>query len=77
MERLRFCEERSRLLDGLTAASVDYSLAASNLSKATGVVSRSEYARIKSGTAAARLASENARAALAQHQRDHGCKLSG
>ena len=72
-DRLKFCTERGRLLDYLSNAARDYGRAATHLGSKLETMSEADYKRVRAETEAARLDAEQAREALLQHRREHGC----
>jgi hypothetical protein len=73
LNHLKFCPEKSDLLDALSAASTLYSKTALKLSLEMATLPRAEYHAMRSEVEAARVKSENVRNALIHHQREHGC----
>lgn len=70
LKHLRFCQEKSDLLDALAEASKNYAKAAM---KITGALLFSNHQSRREEMGLLRLESENARKALADHRREHGC----
>jgi hypothetical protein len=72
-DHLKFCTERGRLVNLLSIATSQYAKAANELSLAMGTLSEPEYRLRRSNIEQARLDAEQARLALLQHRREHGC----
>jgi hypothetical protein len=72
-KRLKFCVERGRLLDFLNRASTDYAKAVHDLTARIEILSAADYVRLRVTVDQARADAEHCRAALLQHQREHGC----
>ena len=67
------CEEKDRLLREYTTATADYSRAVQVLQRRLGVLSKSEYERLREFSETARIRSESARQLLDRHVTQHGC----
>ena len=67
------CAEKTRLLEAYTAATSGYSQALETLQSNIGVLRKSEYDRLLQSVEEARTRSEETRAALERHVREHGC----
>jgi len=67
------CEVKDRLLREYTTATADYSRAVQVLQRRLGVLSKTEYERLREFSETARTKSESARLALDAHVRNHGC----
>jgi hypothetical protein len=74
VQHLQICPDRSFLLDQWHLAASSYSQAAIALSATAGNASTSQYQKMFSAARAARLKAEDAREALLDHLREHGCK---
>jgi hypothetical protein len=67
------CAEKSRLLYKYDAVLAEYSRTVSFLYRRVGVLRKNDYQEISAFTDDARLRCEEARLALEEHIRDHGC----
>ena len=67
------CPEKTRLLYQYDALLAEYSRTISFLFKRVGVLRKDAYQEISDFTDNARLRCEDARIALEQHVREHGC----
>ncbi|HYP07675.1 MAG TPA: hypothetical protein VER03_15685 [Bryobacteraceae bacterium] len=67
------CTEKSRLLYKYDAVLAEYSRTVSFLYKRVGVLRKEAYREISDFTDDARLRCEEARIALEEHIREHGC----
>ncbi len=67
------CEEKERLLREYTTATADYSRSVQVLQRRLGVLSRTEYERLREFSETARKKSESARLTLDGHVTQHGC----
>jgi hypothetical protein len=67
------CVEKSRLLYRYDAFLAEYSRTVSFLYKRVGVLRKEDYQEISTFTDEARVRCEEARLALEDHIRDHGC----
>jgi hypothetical protein len=76
--RVKFCAERSRLVDLLAAAARSYSDSAVKLALCAGPHDWLSYLALRSDVVEKRVIAEGAQAALRQHKFEHGCsrKLS-
>jgi hypothetical protein len=70
---LKFCAERSRLLDLLSLAASQYANAANDLSAKMGNLSNDDYVRRRHDVEHARMDAEHSRDALWAHRTEHGC----
>jgi hypothetical protein len=70
---LRFCSERGRLLDLLTAAASDYAVLAGQLANDISALSPAAYRQKQFDVEHARSDAQQARDALEAHRKEHGC----
>jgi hypothetical protein len=74
VRHLQICPDRSFLLDQCHFAASWYSQAATALSIMAGNAGTSQYQELLAAARAARRKAEDARKALLDHMREHGCK---
>jgi len=67
------CEEKAHLMRQYVLATSDYSHSLKVLQDRMGVMSKSEYEKVRSFTEEARRKSEATRMALDKHAAEHGC----
>jgi hypothetical protein len=70
---LRFCSERSQLLDAWDNAAANYATAVEELTLKMSGVQLEAYERKWAEVEHARLDAQNAREALMAHRKEHGC----
>jgi hypothetical protein len=70
---LKFCTERSHLLDLVNLATAEYAKAATDLAGRMATMPEAAYKLERAAVEQARRDAQHARAALLQHQREHGC----
>jgi len=67
------CDERARLLNEYSRATLAFSSSVDELVKKTGTVSNAEYIRLTNVVGEARTATEQAHFNLEKHVAEHGC----
>ena len=67
------CDEKQRLRDRCSEATVQYASAVNAVMRSRGKVAEEEYGRIRDLVDEARNAARSARTALQQHKHEHGC----
>jgi multidrug resistance efflux pump len=68
-----YCDEEQRLVDAYAFATADYNRAVQVLQRRRGVMSKTEYERLRAFSEQARASCEQARNELERHTSNHGC----
>jgi len=67
------CDERTRLLNDYSSATLALSASVDELIQKTGTALKAEYNRLKNATDQARIGAEQARLNLERHVAEHRC----